>query len=90
VRWCVIRNPDLGAAVVAEDTLVVHEARGWVVTSPLVDDRYSLNPDDYPLPEPESVAAEDTASGGPDNSDSPAPTSAARTAAAKTRAQNEE
>jgi hypothetical protein len=61
MRWCVIRHPELGAAVVGEDSLPVHEVRGWVVTSPLVDDQYSLNPADHPLPEPAAETAEQLA-----------------------------
>lgn len=55
MRWCVIRHPELGVAIVAEDSLPVHEKRGWVRTSPLVDDKYSLHIADHPLPEPEAT-----------------------------------
>jgi hypothetical protein len=49
VRWCVIQHPELGGAVVSEASLVVHTARGWAVTSPLVEDQYALRAADYPL-----------------------------------------
>lgn len=43
MRWCVIRHPDLGTAVVAELSLVAHRPRGWVRVSGFVDNRDDLN-----------------------------------------------
>lgn len=47
MRWCVIRHPDLGASVVAEQSLVVHRPRGWVRVSEFTSDRDSLHPEQY-------------------------------------------
>ncbi|GAB3817655.1 hypothetical protein [Micromonospora zhanjiangensis] len=48
MRWCVIRHPDLGEAVVAEPSLTVHRPRGWVRVSPWSTDRDALRPADHP------------------------------------------
>lgn len=47
MRWCVIRHPTLGMAVVAERSLIVHKPRGWVRVSEPVADRESLIVEQY-------------------------------------------
>jgi hypothetical protein len=47
MQWCVIRHPELGLAVVAEPSLVVHRPRGWMRVSEMVDDRDSLRVEQY-------------------------------------------
>lgn len=47
MRWCVIRHPDLGVAVVAERSLAVHKPRGWVRVSEFAVDKDSLRPAEY-------------------------------------------
>lgn len=47
MRWCVIRHPDLGVAVVAERSLAVHKPRGWLRVSEAVADKDSLRSADY-------------------------------------------
>lgn len=47
MRWCVIRHPELGLAIVAEPSLVVHRPRGWVRVSEFSADRDSLVVGDY-------------------------------------------
>jgi hypothetical protein len=85
MRWCVIRHPELGVAVVAEDSLSAHEPRGWVVASPLVDDQYSLNPAVYPLPEPVAEPAEQPATDA--GQSNPAPDAKAASKTTKTTTQ---
>lgn len=47
MRWCVIRHPELGLAVVAERSLVVHKPRGWMRVSEFTTDRDSLRVEQY-------------------------------------------
>ncbi len=47
MRWCVIRHPGLGLAVVAEPSLVVHRPLGWARASEFTTDRDSLDVGDY-------------------------------------------
>lgn len=47
MRWCVIRHPELGLAVVAEPSLVVHKPLGWQRVSEFTTDRESLRVDEY-------------------------------------------
>lgn len=50
MRWCVVRHPEVGAGVIPESALELHEARGFVRVSDFADDQTLLNPADHPLP----------------------------------------
>lgn len=53
MAWHVIRHPELpGAGVVADAALPAHEANGWVRCSPPIDDKYAIDPGEYPDPLP--------------------------------------
>jgi hypothetical protein len=65
MHWCVIRHPELGAAVVAEPSLVVHKPRGWVRVSEFATDRDSLHVADY-SPDFPDLDAEPSAATQPD------------------------
>lgn len=87
MRWCVIRHPDLGEAVVAEPSLTVHRPRGWVRVSPYTTDRDSLRPDEYPdltdLDADDTEPAADT-----DTADNPPKAAKTTKATAKNRGDN--
>lgn len=61
MRWCVIRHPEVGAGVVAEISLPLHEPRGWVRTSDFRGSPDEFHPADLdaPIPvEPEPIESE--------------------------------